>query len=232
MLTLAEKLLLIALDDQTGKMNMNASQSISYGLAGAIIMELTMEGYLEYKDSKLYIRQNVDCKDELLHDCLHYLHDKFYGKTPKLQRVVQTLGMHISWHKKHLPFIERLIEKGILTKDEQKVLFFFTKNVYPSTNSGKEDSIREKVRKAVLSNGEEEVEEHIFCLIGLLKACQLDKQLFTKEEYKQAKGTINAMMKSSPHGKAVSETVQAMQAAVIAGVSAATAASAASSGSS
>ncbi|WP_062051189.1 GPP34 family phosphoprotein [Bacillus sp. JCM 19034] len=42
MLALAEKLLLIALDDQPGKMNMNASQSISYGLAGAIIANLEL----------------------------------------------------------------------------------------------------------------------------------------------------------------------------------------------
>ncbi|MFA9458074.1 GPP34 family phosphoprotein [Halalkalibacter sp. AB-rgal2] len=233
MLTLAEKLLLIALDDQTGKMNMNASQSIHYGLAGAVLMELTMQRYLDYneKDKTIHIPQNIECNDELLNDSLLYLRDKYYGKTPKLQRVVQTLGFHINWHKKHIPFVERLIEKGILTKDEQKVLFLFTKNVYPSTQSGREDSIREKIRKAVLSNEDQEVEEQIFSLIGLLKACQIDKQLFSKDEYKQAKEKINMLMKKSPHGKAVSDTMQTMQAAVMAATTAAvvTASSSASS---
>ncbi|MCK0473599.1 GPP34 family phosphoprotein [Halalkalibacter sp. APA_J-10(15)] len=233
MLTLAEKLLLIALDDQTGKMNMNASQSIHYGLAGAILMELTTQRCLDYneKDKTIHIPQNANCRDELLNDSLLYLKDKYHGKTPKLQRVVQTLGFHINWHKKHIPFIERLIEKEILTKNKQKVLFLFTRNVYPSTQSGREDSIREKIRKAVLSNEDQEVEEQIFSLIGLLKACQIDKQLFSKDEYKQAKEKINMLMKKSPHGKAVSDTMQAMQAAVMAATTAAvvTASSSASS---
>ncbi|MBB5175052.1 hypothetical protein HNQ41_003278 [Texcoconibacillus texcoconensis] len=144
---------------------------------------------------------------------------------------MKKLGTHISWNKKQHSYVNDLIEKGILKQEESRYLFFFTKDVYPSANTGKENAIREKVKTAVLSE-EFEMDERTFCLIGLLNACNIDKQIFTKEEYKIAKKKISDIMKNNPHGKAVSETIQAMQTAIIASIGAAAAASASSSSSS
>ncbi len=43
-LTLAEELLLLALDDAKGTVPMSASQTLGYGLAGATIMDLSLMG--------------------------------------------------------------------------------------------------------------------------------------------------------------------------------------------
>ncbi len=217
MLTLVEELLLVAIDDETGKMNMSVSSSIHYGLAGAILMELTLHGCLDYKDKKIIFLDKTDTENELLNESLQYLREKNKGKDRSVKYWVQKLGTHISWKKKHLSYINHLIEKGILKQDETKYFFFFTKDVYPSANTGKENLIRERVKTAVLFE-DVEIDDRTVCLIGILKACNMDRQIFTKEEYKIAKKKIATIMKSNPHGKAVYDTIQAMQAAIFASI--------------
>lgn len=174
MLTLVEELLLVAIDDETGKMNMSAASSIHYGLAGAILMELTLNECLDYKNKKVIFLDKTDSGNKLLNESLQYLQEKNKGKGRSLKYWVQKLGTHISWNKKHISYINHLIEKGILKQEETKYLLFFTKDVYPSANTGKENAIRENVKTAVLSD-EFEMDDRTACLIGLLKACNIDK---------------------------------------------------------
>ena len=42
MLNLAEELLLLALEDESGRINHAASASLGFGLAGAVLMDLTL----------------------------------------------------------------------------------------------------------------------------------------------------------------------------------------------
>ncbi|TFB14242.1 GPP34 family phosphoprotein [Filobacillus milosensis] len=228
MLTLTEELLLIALDDETGKMSMSTSSSIHFGLAGAILMELALNGCIDYKNKKVIFLDQDDSGDELLNESLQYMKEKDKGKPRSMKHWVTKLGGHIQWKKKHQGYIDRLIERGILKQEEQKVLFVFSKEVYPSENTGKENAIRAKVKEAIRSD--EKIEgERTVVLIGLLHACELAKTLFTKEEYKDVKKKIKHIMKNNPHGKAVSVAIDAMNTAIIASVGAAAAASSSSS---
>ncbi|MRG86148.1 GOLPH3/VPS74 family protein [Salinibacillus xinjiangensis] len=229
MLSTMEELLLIAIDDETGQMN--ASESIHFGLAGAIIMELTSKGCLDYQKGKLVFLDQTDAGDKLLNESLAFLREKHNnGKLRNLKYWVEKLGNEIHRKKLHLSYIDRLIDKGIIKQEETKFLFFFTKDVYPSLKTGKENAIRAKVKEAVLDDSQE-VDEQTMVLIGLLKACSLAKTIFSKDEYKIANKKINEMMKNNPHGKAVSDTIQAMEAAVIAIITAATVISTTSSSS-
>lgn len=222
MLTMPEEMLLIAHDDKTGKMIRPGSAYIHYGLAGAVLMELTMRGCLDFENKKVVVVENSDAKDELLNDFMQYLKQKQKGKAKSLYHYVQVLGTYIKRQKKHLLFMERLIERGILKRDETKFLFF-TKEVYPAVNLKEENSIRARLKKA-LRQDIKEIDEQTFTLIALLRACRLNGQVFSKEENQLAKHKITEMVKSSLHGEAVSSTVQTMQAALAAAVSSAVAA--------
>lgn len=222
MLRLTDQLLLIALDDETGEINFNASQSIYYGLAGAVLLELKLEGCLNFDGKNIELKDGRHSEDPTLNELIRYIHEKSKGRPRKLKYWVQKLGGHIQYRKKHRLFIERLVERGILNKSEKKVFFFFTKDIYPSQNTGKENAIRERVHKVVLQD--EEVDEKMAVLIGLIKACSLEKMVFSSHELKQAKKQINFIMKNNAHSKAVNDTIQEMQAAIFASIGAATAA--------
>ncbi|MFD1738194.1 GPP34 family phosphoprotein [Bacillus salitolerans] len=227
MLTLAEKFLLLMIDDETGKMAPGSSTVLPYGLAGAIIIDLSLKGCLDYKDKKVFFLDKENAGDPILTNMLGYLKSK--GTSRKLNYLVQKLGYEISRKKISESFINRLVEKEILQMDEVQYLFFFTKKVYPSNNTGTENEIRSNIRQLILEENSQHDEESI-ALIGLLKACNLDKSLFSKEEYKLAKKKITKIMKEIPYGKAVNEAIMAMQSAVMASIIAATAATTSTSG--
>ena len=217
MLTMPEELLLIAYDDQTGKMSRPAPTYIHYGLAGAILMELTMRGCLDFQNKKVVVVENADAGDELFNNYLQFLKQKQKGKAKSLYHYVRALGTYIKRHKKYLLFMERLVEQGILKREETKFLFF-TKEVYPSIDAKEENAIRARLKKA-LRQDVKEIDEQTFTLIALLRACRLNGLVFSKEEDRAAKHKITEMMKNSLHGEAVSNAIQTMQVALLAAVS-------------
>lgn len=213
MTTLPEQLLLIALDDVSGKMKPTVSSYIHYGLAGAILMELTMRECLVFKNKNIVVLNKTDAGDKLLNDALQYIQSKRKAKGFNLTHLLFSLSTYLNRNKKYLAYMDRLVEQGILRK-EQKTGMFFKTNIYPATNTKTEYEIREKVKQVVLSN-DDNCDDKTVALISLIKACRLDRLVFTKEEYKSAKRLMKHMIKNDPQRKAVTVTIHAMEVAVI-----------------
>lgn len=97
-----------------------------------------------------------------------------------------------------------------------------------------EETIRKQIRGLVMGNKVDvmdESDDSIGLLVSLIKACKLTNSLFSKDERKLAKQRIDEIAKDEKYGKAVSDTVQAVQASIIASVTAVSAASAVGSSS-
>ncbi|GGE31497.1 hypothetical protein GCM10011391_07700 [Pullulanibacillus camelliae] len=231
MLTLAEELLLVAYDDEKGTVLSSASFGLPYGIAGAVLMEFALIGAVKYQDHVLLFQDGQDLQDPFLYQLFSFLKqkDQSHSRRRKIKYWVQVLGRQVRSKRYRQLFLDRLQTKGILTKKEKPYFIFFKKRVYPSTDSGIEATIRQKVREAVL--GETETEVKTVMLVALLKACDAIKVIFSKNDYKSAKKRIDILLKEQPYGQAVSETIKAMQASIIASVTAASVAANSSSSS-
>ncbi len=217
MLTLPEELLLIALDNETGKMT---SPFIHYGLAGAVLMELTLRECIDVQNKKLIILEKNDAGDELLNEFLQHMKIKQKGRAKSLYHWVQQLGRYIKRHKKHQLFIDRLLAQKILKREEKRYWLFFTKEVYPAARIKEEHEIRNRLKKTVLTDHADE-DERTITLLAIIHACRLARNVFMKEEHRLAKRKMNEMLKKSAHGKAVASTIETMQIAVAAAIASA-----------
>jgi len=211
-LTLPEQLLLLALHDQKGTILSSASVSINYGLAGAVLTELALREKVEIRDKKLVILSRSLTGDDILDAALDQIMNS--AKERKADHWVNKLAG--SKLKLRQLLLERLVKQGILKMEEHKILWVFDNPHYPMKDASDEKGVREQLRRLVLWR--EEAEAQTVALMGLVNACGLTGEIFTRAEKKEAKQRIKEIMKSDPVAKAVADTVAGVQAAVIASV--------------
>ena len=207
-LTLKEKFLILAYDPLKGK-NL-ATNFISYGLAGAILMELAELNRIRIEKKRVKLTGHQRTGDHVLDNALSLI-DK--GSRPlKVKTVVGKINRKPRQFRKVL--IRQLIEKRYL-KEVKKRFLFIPYKLYPSANISYSKTLIDSFRRLVLRN-ESADDQHLVMLAGLAGACKFSGKFFkTKEERKRAKTRIKAIVKESEIDTAIAETIREVQAAVL-----------------
>jgi Golgi phosphoprotein 3 len=218
MLTLPEELLLLALRDKRGSVVSSAAMALPYGLAGAVLLELSLRDSIVLQDGKFTVRNPAPTGDDILDEALAKM--RASGKSHKPSYWVSKLK---GLRKMKDRLLDRLVGRGILRREEHKVLWVFPANRYPTLSGAAEMKRRDQIRSAVLHG--EEPDERTFILISLVNACSLVNEIFSKEERKAARERIKIIIKGEAVGKAVSDIVAGVRVAVVAAVAASTVAS-------
>ncbi|MEM8677928.1 MAG: GPP34 family phosphoprotein [Planctomycetota bacterium] len=201
-LPLHQEFMLLALNDEGG--NLEGSLPL-YGVAGAMLSELLLQHRLTVDNDKqiVTVQDARPTGDELLDELLAQINEASQPKDLKYwvskAATMKDLKNRVANH---------LCELGILKADESKLLFVFTRKVYPEVDRSYEDAIRDRMAAAMF--GEETGDERTAVLISFAKNCALLRANFPKEEIKQHKQRIEELAE----GKllACGATQQAIQA--------------------
>jgi len=208
-LSLAEELLLLALNDEKGTVLMAGATGLPYGLAGALLVELIAAGLLRIEGKALVAAPSGSARDEILDGVLSEIRSA--KRTRDIKHWVGKVGR--SGRKIKAKLAERLVAKGILRKEEKRLLLIFPTTRYPQVNPRPEYGVRERVRAAL--RGMTPPDERTAALISLVHACDLVGPLFEKGERREAKKKAKEISANQPVGSAVARTVEAVKAAVI-----------------
>ena len=208
-LHLHESILLLSLDDEKGSFSMSGTY-IHYGFAAALLMDLILAERIVVEDGRVKIKDRAITDNRLLNDVLSRL--KGFKKNRKVAYCIHYLVQRVRKLRPHA--IEQLIRLKILTRREEKVLWVFKVNRYPSVNTEPEDTLRERLHRVIFQDAEPTPRERM--LLSIILACQLLKDLLPdKQERKAAKEKIKALTKDSEMHKLIGQAVLEMQAAVI-----------------
>ena len=218
MVSLPEQLLLLALNDK-GSVVSSAGIALPYGLAGAVLMELTLRGHLGDDGGKLVVRDPSSTEDDILDEALGHIRASKKARPPrawvgKLSRSIKHLQARL---------LARLVDAGILLRQERRILWLFRGDRYPPCDDQVELAIRRRLHQIVADSAEPDLE--MVVLISLVDACKLVNEVFGPTERKHAARRVKEIAESEPIGKAVSESVAAIQAAITGSIMATTAAS-------
>ena len=208
MLTLPEDLLLLALRDKKGTVVSSASLALTYGLAGAILLELTILDKIVLEGDKFIVKDATPTGDDIFDEALAKIH-----ASKKIRKPSYWVSKLSGIKKLKDRLLERLVKQGILRREEHKVLWVIPTPRYPTLSGAPEMKRRELIRNAILHNVEPD--ERTGILISLVSACSLVNEIFEKEERKAAKQRVKEIAKGETVGKAVSDNVAGVQAAVI-----------------
>jgi len=219
MLTLPQELFLLALHDEKGRIPGSVSMELHYSLGGAVLAELVLQGKVGLAEKKklAVLNDGMLGEDDLLNEGLERI---LASKKPrKVSHWVSEFSDAIQKMEKRLA--NRLVELGILRKEEKRFLGVIPYEVYPehTQNAGVENAtakyhIKQHLRSVVLAG--EAADAHTLALLGLVKVSDLLGFVFTRDELKIAGKKIEALTCDDVVGQAVQECLDATMAAVIA----------------
>ncbi|MGC5009867.1 GOLPH3/VPS74 family protein [Streptosporangium sp. DT93] len=208
MTTIAEEVLLLAYGEQDGK-QLIGSTELDAAIGGALLGELAVTGRIDLADKKVVVRDATPLGDEELDAPLERMAAEAKARKPEwwVQRL-QT-------GKVRKRLLTRLAERGVLDEERYRTLGIFPGTRYPERDPRVELEIRERVRN-VLAGATPD--ERITVLIAVLHAAKIDRKAFPDA----SKERIKEIIEGGWAGKAVSDTIAAVNAAVMATVIAAT----------
>src|SRR5215213_9951952 len=136
---LAEDLLLIVTDDDTGELA-TSSAEVDVALGGALLTELALMERVDVagpdegvREGRLVVRNASPTGDEVLDDALATVGEK-EGKKP--QGVVSALGK-----RTRVRLYERLAGSGVLRAEKGRVLGIVPRHRWPSDHTAHETSV-------------------------------------------------------------------------------------------
>ena len=216
-LSLAEQLLLVALDDEKGADTANWGSGVEAGLAGALLLELTAAGCVTIEDGKLVAAACDPPDDPLAANALEII-----GADEKRRSVKDWVGR---LPKRLSPLREqvadRLVERGVLEERRRRRLGLFETTRYPERDPEPERRLRAALTEVLVTGREPTVREAM--LVSLLHAYDLVKRVVPRDDRRAARRRAKEIAKGDAIGAAVGSVVNEVQAATTAAIVAATA---------
>jgi hypothetical protein len=105
--------------------------------------------------------------------------------------------------------------RGILRKDDRRVLLVFSRRAYPTVNPGPERELVARMRRAIFDEAGL-ADPRTAIAVSLASNADLLRQLFDKKELKAKKRKIEELTRSSEVSRATKEAIEAARAAMTA----------------
>lgn len=200
MLTFAEELLLLAHDEKTGLFHdLNDAMP---ALAGAVLMELAIRDRIDTDLDKLMVV------------------DRMPTGEPVLDRVLAQMasepGIHstdawIDFLKHNGPDIHdaalaRLIERGILRREENRLLWTFGARRYPVLHDRERQEVKQRIGD--LLAGDDIPDAGDIVIVALAESCGLLEHIFAADDLRRWRARIAQIVRLDLIGQAVRAAIE------------------------
>jgi Golgi phosphoprotein 3 len=202
-LTLAEELLLITLDDETGMLLDSISPYKYYiALVASLIMELTLKGRLDVDPQKLFVVSSEATGIPILDHPLAEIvaEEKFLSASEWLSRFSKN-GEYLSDK-----IIESLDARGILYLENKRLLWVFKTRSYSSTTGIEEREVKARIMQ--LLNSDEIPNPNDALLVGLLNSLGIFSLLLSPGELVRLQNRIDQIANFEEINRSLSYSIK------------------------
>ncbi|MGH3897862.1 MAG: GOLPH3/VPS74 family protein [Pseudonocardiaceae bacterium] len=208
-LTLAESVLLLALDEVKGSAG---STPLDPGLAGALLVDLGRLGALQPVGKALHPVQGVEIGHPVLARAATAIAASSKPRTAKawvgrLPRELKPLTGTVA---------RPLVERGVLAERRVTVLGLFASTRFPEADPGPERMLRSRLRDVLLDGRTPQEQDAL--LLGLLVPLGLVDRLVERRQRREARKRAKEIAAQGIAGRAVSDVVRDIQSAVMVAV--------------
>ena len=200
-LNLLDQLTLLALDDEKGVF-IPDSTTFSYAIAGAVMLELALEEMLTFNSDRVSVKNTKDTGDIIL--------DRFVEIIRRSEKIrtarhwIEKFGHKSDEIKKDT--LAKLIKDGILEKREEKILWVFQVDKYPTFNPKPENQLRKRLHDIVINGQKPNLKEVM--LLNLVESCNLEKEVFGKENARTFKKEIKKIKQDDHLAGVVQQSIR------------------------
>ncbi len=230
-LTLSEQLLLVCWDAERGKVSSHCAATLAPGLGGAAVVDALAAEVIAIEDGQVHLL--AASSDPLLEDLVEEA-----GRDRRRPLTVEKLVPRIGTARRQTLVRDRLVERGVLHHEEQRILGIFPSTRHPVADVALYHQLREGVRDLVTERRDPADAEPSLVMLAALSGTvgAINLLVSDRRERRSAKARADAFAEG--HGvttevsTAIAEAHTAMVAAMAAVTAATTAAAASSSSSS
>ena len=182
-IALAEELLLLAYDDETGKAT-GSRIGLDLGMAAAVMVDLALAGRIAYVDGYLKVIDPTPTGEAIADAVLaKAAADEPHTPGQWLQRLRHRLRTRV---------LEDLVARGVVRDVDETQLQYIHVHRYPTVDPAVEAEIRKRLGEALMSEGTPD--ERTAALCTLLTACRMEPALgLPPEEASEAHARLEAI---------------------------------------
>jgi hypothetical protein len=208
LLTFAEEIVLLNLDDETGKFQRRSGDALGLPFASALLMDLALRSKIDADLERLFVVDATPTGETLLdealaeiaasdedHDPAHWLHH------------LAARGAEIEAHA-----LRRLVERGILKEEDQRILWVLHRRRYPMVDGREEMEVKLRLVDVLLSDTIPSPRDA--ALISLVAACGLVTTILSTKEAERVADRIRSLQDLDLIGHAMNEAVRRLREAI------------------
>ncbi len=211
----AEKFLIIAHHPEKGRF-MISGMFLQYGIAGAILLDMTLEERIDITGKSLIIKTHTTSSDPHINEVTNLI-----SRDPRPRSVgywVRKLARH--YNKYLLQVLNSLVHKRMIRIEHRKFLGIIPYRKSYLIESYTRSNLVRQLKNDILANSRE-TSPATMVMAGLIEACRMHRLLSVdREELKNIRTRLKQIIKDSPVSDVVSQTIRQVQAAIIASVTA------------
>jgi len=214
MLSLYDELFLLSIDDAKGTITAHAHGILDYGLAGAVLAALALEGRLMVIEEHLAVADATPSGNAILDGVLDTI-----ASSDRPRKATHWINV-LAGKKLPKKVADELVTQGVLRSEEKRILGVIPYQAYPQQDASAKFWVKEQLRAMIL--GGEKPDPYRLALLSLLKACHLLSLVFTQDERRAAATKINDLVKGELFGDSVAKVLQEIEMAAATAAIAAT----------
>ena len=202
MLRFPEELMLLILDDEDGKFARVPDRQLRYALAGGVLMDLALEDRIDTDLKQLMLVDSTPLGDDLLDPTLADIaaatetHDaRFWVERTALRSADEV----------RQAALDRLVERGILQRQEDQFLWVFRSRRYPVIDDRVEREVKLRIMEILFSD--EIPTPRDVVIIGLAHACNLFEQILSAREVEHIAPRIDEVRRLDLISQAMAQAI-------------------------
>ena len=200
MLRLVEEVILLLLHDEDGRFVRVPSWSLQYAIAGAILMDLAMEDRIDTDLDSLIVVDATPTGDSLLDPTLAEIQE---GEKRDARFWVERIAARAMTTYEEA--LARLVERGILERQDNRFLWVFRSRRYPAIDGKVEREVKLRIMGVLFSD--EIPHPRDVMVICLADACSIFKEMLSRRELEQAATRIDQVRKLDLVGQSMSQAI-------------------------
>ena len=189
MLTLAEDIILLLLDDDSGKLASIDLMTLNYAMAGAVLMDLALRNKIDTDLESLIVADSTPTGLQMLDTYL----DKISSENKENNTRYWLTELSNYGEDIVDSALNMLVEKKILKTEEKKILWVIGTRVYPMVDDKEEKEVKRRVIELLMSDEIPTPQDVV--LVSLMDTCSLLSTILSNKEVERLSPRIEQIRK-------------------------------------
>ena len=193
--------MLLILDDENGKFARVPDRLMRYALAGGVLMDLALENRIDTDLKNLILVDSTPVQDSLLDPTLADIAQATDTKDARFW--VERTALRADEIREVA--LNRLVEQGILQREEDRFLWVFQSRRYPIVDNTAEREVKLRIMEVLFSDQIPDPRDVV--IIGLAHACDIFTEILSARELARVADRIDQVRKLDLIGQAMSQAI-------------------------